>query len=293
LFKLFAPGDDDEKRRLRAEVNELKEAIVKDNKLLTSLSSVSGGTASKVKKALSETNTKPRWVQELTPEGKAVFVDRRTGMRHERLTRRELIADGAFLWAPFSEEENKRDRLHLQMQADKLKAETETLREQARGQEELSESLRQRLATAETQLRLRPPAPSAADDTAERERKREREREQSIRQALEAEIARHKEGVARTGRELEEAVKSGHDLRSTLDLNQRRHQETAEQLEQERARGVARDEELRTLREQLASQNQALLRQLEGVEKAAKSASRATVDLEVMSAVARAKAALQ
>lgn len=44
-------------------MNELKEAIVKDNKLLTSLSSVSGGTASKVKKALSETNTKPRWVQ--------------------------------------------------------------------------------------------------------------------------------------------------------------------------------------------------------------------------------------
>jgi hypothetical protein len=79
-------------------VSELKEAIVKDNKLLATLSSVSGGTASKVKKALSDSNAKPRWVQELTPDGRAVFIDRRTGTRHERLTRRELIAGSARCW---------------------------------------------------------------------------------------------------------------------------------------------------------------------------------------------------
>jgi chromosome segregation ATPase len=99
--------------------------------------------------------------------------------------------------------------------------------------------------------------------------------------------------VARAGRELEEAVKSRNDLRSTLDLNERRHKETAERLEEERARVAARDEELRALRDQLANQNRALLQQFEAIEKAAKSASRATVDLEVISAVARAKAKFQ
>ena len=170
----------------------------------------------------------------------AYFIDRTTGQRHDTVTRRQLIQDGAFLWAPFSEQEHKRDRLQLQLLSERLAVEKQTLAKEALSQKQHIRTLEKRLASAALQAQMKQnegagvqrgqqqartsPSQGFMEREEHRERERERESERARRQEMEDEIYRLKqerddvEVAAVRLHEEREALTDG--MRSTIDMLQ-------------------------------------------------------------------------
>ena len=56
-----------------------------------------------------------RWFQEIDAAGAVVFLDIKDAKNRRKYVSRSMLVDeGAFLWAPWSEEENRRGKEHVQ-----------------------------------------------------------------------------------------------------------------------------------------------------------------------------------